>query len=51
MLAKALGDVLAEHGLWLSAAESCTGGYISNAITDIPGSSAYTKGGIVSYAQ
>jgi len=50
VLAKALGDLLKQEGLWMSVAESCTGGYVSNAITDIPGSSAYTKGGIISYA-
>jgi nicotinamide-nucleotide amidase len=49
-LAKVVGNLLKKEGLWLSAAESCTGGYISNAVTDIPGSSAYTKGGIISYA-
>jgi nicotinamide-nucleotide amidase len=49
-LAKAVGAVLREHGLWVAAAESCTGGYLANAITDIPGSSDYMKGGIISYA-
>ncbi len=34
----------------VGTAESCTGGYISHLITAHPGSSAYFKGGIVSYA-
>ena len=32
-----------------SAAESCTGGMVSALITEIPGSSEYFKGGVVSY--
>lgn len=49
-LAKAVGDVLRKHKLSLSVAESCTGGYVANAITDIPGSSDYMKGGIIAYS-
>lgn len=49
-LAKAVGDVLRDHGLTISVAESCTGGYVANAITDIPGSSAYMMGGVIAYA-
>jgi PncC family amidohydrolase len=30
--------------------ESCTGGLVSNVITNEPGSSAYFKGGLVSYS-
>jgi nicotinamide-nucleotide amidase len=33
----------------ISAAESCTGGYLSHRITSIPGSSAIFKGGMVTY--
>lgn len=39
-----------ERGLTLAVAESCTGGLVSDAITDVPGSSGYFLGGIVSYA-
>ena len=42
--------ILKERGLTLSAAESCTGGLFSKHMTDLPGSSRYFRGGIVSYA-
>jgi len=38
------------RGLKLAIAESCTGGLISDRITNIPGSSEYFWGGIVAYA-
>ena len=34
----------------LALAESCTGGMIASLVTDVPGSSDYFLGGIVSYA-
>lgn len=49
-LPKELGEVLKEKNLWIATAESCTGGYISNAITDVPGSSEYFKGGVNAYS-
>jgi PncC family amidohydrolase len=45
-----VGRILQKRGLKLSLAESCTGGLIGNRITDIPGSSEYFLGSIVSYA-
>jgi nicotinamide-nucleotide amidase len=45
-----VGQLLLAKGLSISTAESCTGGYISHLITSIPGSSAYYKGSIISYA-
>jgi nicotinamide-nucleotide amidase len=33
----------------LSTAESCTGGYVAQLITSIPGSSAYFRGSVVAY--
>ena len=42
--------ILRERGLTLSAAESCTGGLFAKHMTDLPGSSAYFRGGVVSYA-
>jgi len=49
-LPKALGEVLVDHDLHLATAESCTGGYVANAITDIPGSSRYFTGGVNAYS-
>ena len=46
---EAIGGPLRERGLTLATMESCTGGLLANAITDVPGSSDYFKGGIVSY--
>jgi nicotinamide-nucleotide amidase len=43
------GAMLAERGLTLAAMESCTGGLLADTITNVPGSSRYFKGGIVSY--
>ena len=45
-----LAQALLEKGLTLGTAESCTGGKIANLITSVPGSSAYFKGGVVSYS-
>jgi nicotinamide-nucleotide amidase len=41
---------LSKKGQTLSTAESCTGGYISNLITNVPGSSAIFTHGFVCYA-
>jgi|MTBAKSStandDraft_2_1061841.scaffolds.fasta_scaffold00509_2 PncC family amidohydrolase len=45
-----LGKFLLHNGLSIATAESCTGGLIANRITDIPGSSEYFLGGVVSYS-
>lgn len=45
-----LGHLLAEHGLTVSTAESCTGGNIAARLTAIPGSSRYYVGSVVAYA-
>ena len=34
----------------LSVAESCTGGLVTSRITDIPGSSSFFEGGVVTYS-
>lgn len=49
-LASVIGLLLKKNNLKLSAAESCTGGYLSYLITEIPGSSDYFEGSIVSYS-
>jgi nicotinamide-nucleotide amidase len=45
-----VGGLLADRGLTISAAESCTGGLLMSRLTDVPGSSAYVVGGVVCYS-
>lgn len=45
-----IGRLMTAYGYTLSSAESCTGGTIASMVTAIPGSSAYFKGAVVSYA-
>lgn len=49
-LEKAILNKMKTHGLTLSTAESCTGGYISHLITQHAGSSAVFAGGAVVYS-
>ncbi len=49
-LEKAILDYMAGRGLTLSAAESCTGGYISHLFTQHAGSSKVFFGGAVTYS-
>jgi PncC family amidohydrolase len=49
-LAQEIGRHLLARGWFLATAESCTGGLISHYLTNVPGSSAWFKGGVVSYA-
>jgi nicotinamide-nucleotide amidase len=49
-LEKTIGDYLRNKGWTLSIAESCTGGLISDRITDVSGSSDYFMGGMVNYS-
>ncbi len=41
---------LADNGMKITFAESCTGGFLSKSLTDIPGTSAVYDGGIVTYS-
>ncbi len=45
-----LGALLRRRGWRVTTAESCTGGGIASAITDIPGSSAWFEAGFVTYS-
>lgn len=49
-LAERVGLVMKDKGLWLATAESCTGGGIAAAVTDVPGSSAWFDRGFVTYS-
>ncbi len=48
-LAGVVGELLAQQGLKLGLAESCTGGLLSSMFTEVPGSSRYFMGGVCSY--
>ena len=49
-LALTLGRALEKRGWRLAVAESCTGGWIAKAVTDVAGSSHWFDGGIVAYS-
>jgi nicotinamide-nucleotide amidase len=49
-LARSVGEALLARGWHATTAESCTGGWIAKALTDIPGSSLWFTTGYVTYA-
>ena len=49
-LEEMVGDMLVKYGYTISTAESCTGGLIGHRFTNVPGSSTYYLGGVVSYS-
>ena len=50
ILAAQVGGALKAHGLMLVTAESCTGGGVACAITDVAGSSAWFERGFITYS-
>ena len=49
-LEEVVAGILADQGLTISVAESCTGGLISSKLTNIPGSSTFFNRGIIAYS-
>jgi nicotinamide-nucleotide amidase len=45
-----LADLMLKNGLFLATAESCTGGMVAAACTDLAGSSAWFERGFVTYS-
>jgi PncC family amidohydrolase len=45
-----IGNLLRLNNLKLATAESCTGGLVGHLLTNVPGSSDYYLGGVISYA-
>jgi PncC family amidohydrolase len=48
---KEISDKLTEKNLTLGIAESCTGGFISNQITNLPGASRFFEIAVISYSE
>ena len=49
-LSSAVAERLGAGRQTVAVAESCTGGMLGAAFTDVPGSSAYFRGGVIAYA-
>ncbi|MEA2014658.1 MAG: competence/damage-inducible protein A [Thermodesulfobacteriota bacterium] len=47
---RVVADLLTRRRLTLSVAESCTGGLITDRLTDVPGSSEFLERGVVTYS-
>jgi nicotinamide-nucleotide amidase len=49
-MAETVVHLMAEKGLSVALAESCTGGMLASMLVDVPGSSAMLTGGVVAYS-
>jgi nicotinamide-nucleotide amidase len=49
-LEEIVGEGLKARGWTIACAESCTGGLLLSRLTDVAGSSAYVRGGVVAYS-
>ncbi|GKS70435.1 competence damage-inducible protein A [Nitrosomonas sp. PY1] len=50
VLARRVGACLIQHELMLVTAESCTGGWLGQAVTSVPGSSSWYERGFITYS-
>ncbi len=50
VLAEAVLEAARDRGLRIVTAESCTGGLVAGALTEVPGSSAVVERGLVTYS-
>ena len=50
VLVREIAEKLSGRNLKLGVAESCTGGFLSNTITNIPGASKFFELSVVSYS-
>lgn len=49
-IAARVGELLGRQGVRVATAESCTGGWIAQALTSVPGSSAWFEAGFITYS-
>ncbi len=49
-LAQQTGILLKQQGLMMASAESCTGGWLGQTVTSVPGSSTWYERGFVTYS-